>query len=156
WRKGAGLQAPTATYRSSSFPKINSGWVTTFSEYSVVSENRLTPVPPDFDAEMGALFGCAVTTALGVINNNAKLGIGESIAIFGTGGVGLNIVQFAAKAGAHPIIGIDLHDHKLELARRLGASHIINSRAGDLPAAIRNIVGQQGVDVAIENTGVPE
>jgi S-(hydroxymethyl)glutathione dehydrogenase/alcohol dehydrogenase len=156
WRKGAGLQAPTATYSSSSFPKINSGWVTTFSEYSVVSENRLTPVPPDFDAEIGALFGCAVTTALGVINNNAKLGIGESIAVFGTGGVGLNIVQFAAKAGAHPIIGIDLHDHKLELARRLGASHTINSRSGDLPAAIRNIVGPQGVDVAIENTGVPE
>ncbi len=156
WRKGAGLQAPTALYSSKSFPKINSGWVTTFSEYSVVSENRVTRVPADFDPESGALLGCAVTTALGVINNNAKLGIGESIAVFGTGGVGLNIIQFAAKVAAHPIIGIDLHDHKLELARKLGATHTLNARSGDLREAIRRIAGPPGVDVAIENTGVAD
>jgi S-(hydroxymethyl)glutathione dehydrogenase/alcohol dehydrogenase len=68
WRKGAGLQAPPAVYSSKTFPKINSGWVTTFSEYSIVSENRVTRVPGDFDPEAGALFGCAVTTAMGVIN----------------------------------------------------------------------------------------
>ena len=156
WRKGAGLQAPTATYSSKSFPKINSGWVTTFGDYSIVSENRVTRVPADFDEESGALLGCAVTTALGVVNNNAKLGIGESIAVFGTGGVGLNIIQFAAKVAAHPIIGIDLHDHKLELARKLGATHTLNARQGDLREEIRKIVGPQGVDVAIENTGVAD
>ena len=156
WRKGAGLQAPTATYNSKTFPRINSGWVTTFSEYSVVSENRVTAVPSDFDPEVGALLGCAVTTALGVINNNAKLGIGESIAVFGTGGVGLNIIQFAARVAAHPIIGIDLHDHKLELARKLGATHTLNARGGDLREEIRKIAGSQGVDVAIENTGVAD
>ena len=156
WRKGAGLQAPTATYSSESFSKINSGWVTTFSEYSIVSENRATKVPPDFDPESGALLGCAVTTAMGVINNNAKLGIGESIAVFGTGGVGLNIIQFAAKVAAHPIIGIDLHDHKLELARKLGATHTLNARSGDLREEIRKIAGSQGVDVAIENTGAAD
>jgi S-(hydroxymethyl)glutathione dehydrogenase/alcohol dehydrogenase len=156
WRKGAGLQAPTANYTSRSFPKINSGWVTTFSEYSIVSENRVTRVPPDFDPESGALLGCAVTTAMGVINNNAKLGIGESIAVFGTGGVGLNIIQFAAKVAAHPIIGIDLHDHKLELARKLGATHTLNAREGDVREEIRKIAGAQGVDVAIENTGVAD
>jgi len=156
WRKGAGLQSPTATYTSKTFPKINSGWVTTFSEYSIVSENRVTKVPTDFDPEVGALLGCAVTTALGVINNNARLGIGESIAVFGTGGVGLNIIQFAAKVAAHPIIGIDLHDHKLELARQLGATHTLNARKADLREQIRKIVGAQGVDVAIENTGVAD
>jgi S-(hydroxymethyl)glutathione dehydrogenase/alcohol dehydrogenase len=156
WRKGAGLQAPTPVYTSKPFPKINSGWVTTFSECSVVSENRMTKVPPDFDAEAGALLGCAVTTAMGVINNNAKLGIGESIAVFGTGGVGLNIIQFAARVAAHPIIGIDLHDHKLELARKLGASHTLNARNCDLREEIRKIAGPQGVDVAIENTGVAD
>jgi S-(hydroxymethyl)glutathione dehydrogenase/alcohol dehydrogenase len=156
WRKGAGLQAPTPAYKSKSFPKINSGWVTTFSEYSVVSENRVTKVPADFNPETGALLGCAVTTALGVINNNAKLAIGESIAVFGTGGVGLNIIQFAAKAGAHPIIGIDLHDHKLELARKLGATHTFNSRNADIKAELSKLIGQQGVDVAIENTGVAD
>jgi len=156
WRKGAGLQAPTEIYSSKSFSRINSGWVTTFGESSIVSENRVTKVPSDFDPEVGALLGCAVTTALGVINNNAKLGIGESIAVFGTGGVGLNIIQFAAKVAAHPIIGIDLHDHKLELARKLGATHTLNAREGDLREEIRKIVGAQGVDVAIENTGVAD
>ena len=156
WRKGAGLQAPTAIYTSKAFPRINSGWVTTFSQYSIVSENRVTKVPPDFNAESGALLGCAVTTAMGVINNNARLGIGESIAVFGTGGVGLNIIQFAAKVAAHPIIGIDLHDHKLELARKLGATHTLNARQGDLREEIRKIAGAQGVDVAVENTGVAD
>ena len=156
WRKGAGLQAPVGSYSSKSFPKINSGWVTTFSEYSVVSENRVTRVPADFDPEIGALFGCAVTTALGVINNNAKLGIGESIAVFGTGGVGLNIIQFAARVAAHPIIGIDLHDHKLALAKSLGATHVFNSAKCNVREEILKLVGPQGVDVAIENTGVTE
>jgi S-(hydroxymethyl)glutathione dehydrogenase/alcohol dehydrogenase len=156
WRKGAGLQGPTASYTSKAFPKINSGWVTTFSDYSVVSENRVTKVPADFDPETGALFGCAVTTAMGVLNNNARLGIGESIAVFGTGGVGLNIIQFAARVAAYPIIGIDLHDHKLELARKLGATHTLNSRNCDVREEIRKIAGAQGVDVAIENTGVAE
>ena len=156
WRKGAGLQGPAATYTAKAFPKVNSGWVTTFSDYSVVSENRVTKVPADFDPEIGALFGCAVTTAMGVLNNNAKLGIGESIAVFGTGGVGLNIIQFAARLAAHPIIGIDLHDHKLELARKLGATHTLNARQGDLREEIRKIAGAQGVDVAIENTGVAD
>ena len=63
---------------------------------------------PDFDPEVGALLGCAVTTAMGVVNNDARLGIGESIAVFGAGGVGLNVVQFAAMVAAYPIIAIDL------------------------------------------------
>ena len=156
WRKGAGLQGPVAAYTSKSFPKINSGWVTTFSEYSVISENRVTRIPADFDAEAGALFGCAVTTAMGVLNNNAKLGIGESIVILGTGGVGLNLVQFAAMVGAHPIIGVDLHDHKLELARKMGATHTLNARGINLVEEVRKIVGAAGVDVAIENTGLAD
>lgn len=156
WRKGAGLQGPGAAYTSKRFPHINSGWVTTFSEYSVISENRCTRIPPDFDAEAGALFGCAVTTAMGVLNNNAKLGIGESIVILGTGGVGLNLVQFAAMVGAHPIIGVDLHDHKLELARKMGATHTINGRGANLVEEVRKIVGAAGADVAIENTGLAD
>jgi len=156
WRKGLGLQGPGALYTSARFPRINSGWVTTFSEYSVVSENRLTKLPAGFDAEAGALFGCAATTAMGVLNNNAKLGIGESIVVLGTGGVGLNLVQFAAMVGAHPIIGVDLHDHKLELARKLGATHTINGRGINLVEEVRKIVGPAGADVAIENTGLAD
>jgi S-(hydroxymethyl)glutathione dehydrogenase/alcohol dehydrogenase len=97
--------------------------------------------------------GCAVTTGFGVINNNAQLKIGQSIAIFGAGGIGLNIVQAAAMTSAWPIIAVDLFDNRLELAESLGATHLINSRKQDVEAEIRGIVGQQGVDVAIDNTG---
>lgn len=153
WRKGAGIHAPPAKYKSKR-GDINSGWVTTFSEHSVVSENRVTKIPPDFDPEIGALMGCAVTTAMGVINNNAKLGIGESIVVFGSGGVGLNIIQFAAMVAAEPIIAVDMYDHKLEMAKKLGATHTINAKSANVETDIRKIAGQAGVDVAVETTGV--
>lgn len=156
WRKGEGLQAPTAAYSSERFGTVNAGWVTTFAEYAVVSENRLTTVPADFDPEAGALLGCAVTTAMGVVNNDARLGIGESIAVFGTGGVGLNIVQFASLVAAYPVVGIDLHEHKLELARSFGATHTIDASRQDVAKELRRIAGAEGVDVAVETTGVAD
>lgn len=155
WRKGAGLESLTPKYKSQ-MGMIHAGWVTTFNQYAVVSENRLTKIPADFDPEAGAILGCAATTAMGVINNDARLGIGESILVIGAGGIGLNVVQFAAMVSAHPIIAVDLYDHKLDLARQLGATHTINAKSGDLDAQVRKIVGAQGVDVAVENTGVAD
>jgi len=152
WRKAAGIEAPTPAYQSK-LGKINSGWVTTFNQMAIVSENRVTPIARDFDPEVAALFGCAVTTAFGVINNNAQLKIGQSIVVFGAGGVGLNIVQGAAMVGANPIIAVDLYDNRLDLARRLGATHTINSKTADAEAEIRGIVGKEGADVAVDNTG---
>jgi S-(hydroxymethyl)glutathione dehydrogenase/alcohol dehydrogenase len=155
WRKGAGIQSPTPKYPSK-IGLINAGWVTTFSEYAVVSENRITPISKNVDPEIAALLGCAITTAMGVINNDARLGIGESIVVFGAGGVGLNIAQFAAMAGAFPIFAVDIHDHKLELAKSLGATHVFNSRKGPVDEAIRQIAGKAGVDVAVDTTGLPD
>lgn len=152
WRKGAGIQAPTPKYKSR-IGAVNAGWVTTFNEMAIASENRLTVIPADFDAEIGALMGCAVTTAFGVLNNDAGLAIGESIAIFGVGGVGLPMVQGAAMVSAFPIIAIDLSNEKLELAKELGATHVVNAGDGDIEAAICGIVGKSGVDVAVDNTG---
>ena len=152
WRKGAGLESVAAVYESR-IGRINAGWVTTFNEHAVVSENRVTVIPSDFDPEIAALFGCAVTTGFGVVNNNARLAIGESIAIFGAGGIGLNIVQGAALAGGNPIIAIDRFDNRLELARSLGATHTVNVTTADAAEEIRGIVGNDGVDVAVDNTG---
>ncbi len=152
WRKGAGLESIAPVY-GSRLGKVNAGWVTTFNEYAVISENRLTPIPKDFDPDIAALFGCAVTTGFGVINNNAALRIGESIAVFGAGGIGLNIVQGAALAGANPIIAIDLFDNRIDLARDLGATHTFNSNRADIAAEITRLVGPEGVDVAVDNTG---
>src|SRR5205807_1036527 len=126
WRKGAGIQARPASYRWNG-RTINAGWVTTFNEYAIVSENRLTVVSDDVDFEVAALMGCAVTTALGLINNDAQVKIGQSIAVLGCGGVGLNVVQGAAMVSADPIIAVDIYDHKLEMARQFGATHLINS-----------------------------
>jgi S-(hydroxymethyl)glutathione dehydrogenase/alcohol dehydrogenase len=156
WRKGAGHQAPTATFRSATFGTVNSGWVTTFSEYSVVSENRVTPIPEDFDPEIAALLGCALTTAMGVVNNDAGLGIGESIAVLGAGGVGQTVVHFASLVAAHPIVAVDVHDAKLELARSFGATHVVNGTSTDPLAAIRDAVGPAGADVVVETTGITE
>jgi S-(hydroxymethyl)glutathione dehydrogenase/alcohol dehydrogenase len=92
-----------------------------------------------------------------VVNNDAHLKIGESVAIFGVGGVGLNLVQFAALAGGHPIVAVDLLDHKLEMARARGATHIINSakmKDTEIADAIREIVGKDGPDKVFETTGV--
>ncbi len=152
WRKGSGLESTTPVYQAKIGP-VNAGWVTTFNEYAIVSENRATAIPGDFDADIAALFGCAVTTGFGVINNNAQLKIGQSIAVFGAGGVGLNIVQAASLVSALPIIAVDLFDNRLALARTLGATHLINSRQQDAEAEVRKIVGPQGVDVAVDNTG---
>jgi S-(hydroxymethyl)glutathione dehydrogenase/alcohol dehydrogenase len=155
WRKAAGLESVAPVYQSK-IGKVNAGWVTAFNEYALVSENRLTPIPRDFSPDIGSLFGCAVTTAFGVINNNARLRIGQSIAIFGAGGIGLNIVQGAAMAGAYPIIAVDLFDNRLELAKTMGATHLINSKKIDAAAEIGKIVGAEGVDVAVDNTGNPQ
>lgn len=153
WRKGAGIHARPAKYTWDG-QVVNSGWVTTFSELSIVSENRLTPIPPDVPFEIAALMGCAVTTALGLINNLAHLKIGQSLAVFGCGGVGLNVVQGAAMVSADPIIAIDIYDQKLEMAREFGATHVINSTREDVREAVRKIVGAAGVDVFVENTGL--
>ena len=152
WRKGAGLESVTPVYGSPIGP-VNAGWVTTFNELAIVSENRVTAVPADFAPDAAALFGCAITTAFGVITNNARLAIGESLAVFGAGGIGLSIIQAAVLAGANPVIAIDLFDNRLELARTLGATHTVNSRTADVAAEMERIVGADGVDVAIDNTG---
>jgi len=103
--------------------------------------------------EIAALMGCAVTTALGLINNLAQLKIGQSIAILGCGGVGLNVVQGAAMVSADPIIALDIYDHKLRMAAEFGATYTINSSKCDAREEVRKIVGDQGVDVFVENTG---
>jgi S-(hydroxymethyl)glutathione dehydrogenase/alcohol dehydrogenase len=154
WRPSQGIQSRTPAYawRGS---RLNAGWVTTFNDHAVVSENRMSVIPSDFDRKIAPLFGCAVTTAAGVVNNDAKLKVGESVAVLGVGGVGLNVVQFAALAGGNPVIAIDLLDHKLEMARARGATHAINAaKVSDVAAAVRAIVGDKGPDKVIETTGV--
>lgn len=155
WRKGAGIDATPPVYRWRG-KQLNAGWVTTFNEYAIVSENRLTAIPDDTDLKIAALFGCAVITGFGVIENNAKLRIGEAVVVFGAGGVGLNIVQAAALVSAHPIIAVDRFENRLELASAVGATHVVNSQKVDAREAIERLTRVRGVDVFIDNTGNPQ
>ena len=153
WRASDGVESQTPDYTWGS-RKVNAGWVTTFNDYAIVSENRVTSIPRDFDLKLAPLFGCSVTTAMGVINNDAQVKIGQSVVVFGVGGVGLNIVQAAGMVSAHPIIGVDLVDKKLTLAKGFGATHGFNSKnSADLKKEILAIVGEKGADVVIDTTG---
>jgi S-(hydroxymethyl)glutathione dehydrogenase / alcohol dehydrogenase len=154
WRPSGGLQCQPPKYKWGA-KTVNAGWVTTFNDEAIVSENRLTVIPKDFDLRTAPLFGCAVTTAVGVVNNDAQLKIGQSLVIFGVGGVGLNIAQAARMVSAHPIIGVDLHDTKLDMASRWGLTHTFNStkEGPALAEKIRSLVGKNGADVVVDTTG---
>ena len=156
WRPSTGIQCPPPAYTWNG-KKLNAGWVTTFNDHAIISENRMTVISPDYDLRNAPLLGCAVTTAAGVINNDAGVKIGELVVVFGVGGVGLNVVQFAQLAGAYPIVAVDLVDSKLEMARARGATHSLNpTTSGDMDAAIRKIVGDKGPDKVIETTGAKQ
>ena len=154
WRPGAGIQSEPPRYLWKG-KTLNAGWVTTFNKHAVVSENRCTKIPSGTNPDVAALFGCAVTTGFGVIENNAKLKMGESIVVFGAGGIGLNIVQAAALVSAGPIIAIDRFNSRLKLAQQMGATHCINSNIGKLGQAIQDALNGQELDVFVDNTGVP-
>ena len=152
WRPSKGIQSPTPKYNWDG-RVVNAGWVTTFNEQAIISENRLTVIPDDFDMRIAPLFGCAVTTAFGVVNNDAHIKVGQSVVIFGIGGVGLNIAQAASMVSAHPIVGVDLLENKLEMGKKFGLSHGLIGGGDKLNDKIRDIVGYQGADIVIETTG---
>lgn len=152
WMKGSGIDsAPPRFSRNGS--EVSAGWVTTFSDYTVVSENRVTPIPADVPFDVASLLGCAVTTGLGIVFNNAALMPGQSIAVFGVGGVGLNVIQGAALVNAYPIVALDLYDNKLEQATAFGATHTANTRNADPQATLNELSGGGGFDVVVDVTG---
>ena len=153
WIKGPGIQSETPTYLSGDEP-INAGWVTTFNEYVVASENRVTSIRKDMPLEKAALLGCAVPTGAGSILHDAKVGPGASVAVFGVGGIGLNAVQAAAFKDAEMIVAIDVHDSKLEMARAFGATHTVNAGRDDPVQAVKALTGGEGADYTFESAGL--
>ena len=152
WRPSKGIEAKPPVYKWKG-KTLNAGYITTFNEYAIISENRVTKIPASFDKKKATLFGCAVPTAFGVVNNNAKIKVGQSVIIFGIGGVGLNIVQAAEMVSANPIIGVDLIKQKLEMGRKFGLTHGFIGGEDALNENILNIVGSKGADVVIDTTG---
>lgn len=145
WRKGEGIEARPPVYKGRGSGIVGAGQIATFSELSVISENRMTKVSDDIGLEIIALMGCSVTTGLGLINNEAKLKIGQSIAVIGCGGVGINVIQGAALVGAYPIFAIDIKKNKLSMAIEFGATH----------PATPDCRLDGGFNVVVECTGIP-
>ena len=127
-----------------------------FVEKTLVAAGQCTKVDAAAPATAAGLLGCGVMAGIGAAINTGGVGRGDSVAVFGCGGVGDAAIAGAKLAGAHTIIGVDIDDRKLEWAREFGATHTINSSEGDPVEAIKALTGGNGVDVAIEAIGLPQ
>ena len=155
WIRGCGTGSPPKPIEHNG-QQINRGTVTTFSDYTVVSENRVTPIRKDIPLIPAALIGCAVATGMGMVFNNARVEEGSSIMVIGCGGIGINAVHAASIAKARTIIAVDRLEAKLEVAKRFGATHTVNSSKLDLNQELEKLTNQQGLDYAIEAVGKKE
>ncbi len=127
-----------------------------FAEKTLVAAGQATKVDPAASPEAAGLVGCGVMAGLGAAMNTGGVGRGDSVAVFGCGGVGNAAIAGSRLAGAHTIIGIDIDAKKLDLAREFGATHTIDSSSEDPVEAVRALTDGNGVDVAIEAVGRPE
>ena len=127
-----------------------------FVEKTLVAAGQCTKVDSSAPATAAGLLGCGVMAGIGAAINTGGVGRGDSVAVFGCGGVGDAAIAGAKLAGAHTIIGVDIDDRKLEWAKRFGATHTVNSSETDAVEAIQALTGGNGVDVAIEAVGLPQ
>lgn len=155
WIQGPGFNSKTPLYTKGN-QKINAGPVTTFNEYTVASENRVTKIKDDITFDVASIIGCAVSTGLGAVLNESKVQPGASVAVFGIGGIGLNIIQGSALVNALKIIAVDVHDTKLATAQKFGATHLINAKKEDPVKKIKELTDGKGVDYAFESAGLKE
>ena len=142
WRKGDGIESMSPKYIYNS-KIITAGQVTTLSEYSIVSENRVTTVPDKLPDEICALLGCSLSTALGVVNYDANIKFGEQVLVIGCGGVGLNIIFACKLANCAAVYGVDKAEYKHSHITENGGI-IVNSDSTNIP---------DGIDCIIDTTG---
>ncbi len=129
--------------------------VSTFSSRSTMPEAAVVKIPADYSFEHAALLGCGVITGVGAVTNAARIHPGCTVAVFGAGGIGLNIVQGARLMGARRIIAVDVHAAKEAKARELGATHFVNACTCDPVQAIKELTEGKGADYAFESIGLP-
>lgn len=151
WLKGEGLDAPGAIYKNGN-ATINSGRVTTFSNFTVVSESRLVKKPEHMAFDEAVLFGCALPTGAGMVLNELKPLVNSTVAVIGLGGIGISALLALRALGIRKIIVIDISDDKLDFAKQLGANYMFNSQDEDLYDSIMELTNG-GVDYCIESGG---
>ncbi|MEG2423425.1 zinc-binding dehydrogenase [Glutamicibacter sp.] len=124
-----------------------------FSQYTLVHANQAVRIPEELPFAQAAVMACSTLTGAGAVFNSAQVAQGQSVAVIGAGGIGLNAINAAQITGASKIIAVDLSDEKLELAREFGATHTINGGSGDAVAKVQEITGG-GVDHSFEMIGL--
>ncbi len=146
----------TTRFRINDTPVRHFAGVSFFSQLSTLPEAAVFKIPPDFPMDKAALLGCGVITGVGAVVNAAKVKMGSNVAVFGCGGIGLNAVQGARIVGAHKIIAVDVAPQKLEYARQMGSTHVVDSSQEDPVSAIKDLTGGRGVDYAFEAIGLTQ
>lgn len=126
------------------------------AQYAIVPETDVFRLPDALPLEESCILGCALMTAYGALKNAAQLREGQSVVVVGVGGVGSNILSLARVFGAKQIVAVDVRQDKLQAARALGATHVIDARSSDPLVQLQAMTGGRGVDVAIEAIGRPE
>ena len=154
WRPGSGIQASPPVYKWRN-KELNAGWVTTLNNHAVVSENRITKIPTsNYDKNVVPLLGCALTTALGVLERDARISFRDSLLIFGGGGVGLLLVKLARLFGIKEVTVIDIYDEKLQKAQELGALNTLKfTGKAQTILSLNELYGGNFPTVAIDTTG---
>ncbi|PYM19234.1 MAG: alcohol dehydrogenase [Candidatus Rokuibacteriota bacterium] len=142
---------PRLSQRGQSFQQFIG--ISSYAERMLLHENSIVKIDPALPLDRAALVGCGVLTGVGAALRSAGLEAGQTVAVFGCGGVGLAIVQGARIGGARQIIGLDMFDTKLEMAQKLGATHVVNTTKDDPVKAVRALTGGAGVDHAFEAVG---
>jgi S-(hydroxymethyl)mycothiol dehydrogenase len=127
-----------------------------FAEKTLVAAGQCTKVDAAVKPEVAGLLGCGVMAGLGAAMFTGEIGRGDSVAVFGCGGVGCAAIAGARLAGASIVIGVDVDSRKLDGARKFGATAVVNSKETDAVEAIRELTGGNGADVCIEAVGRPE
>lgn len=151
WVKSEGLDAPGAKYISGN-EVINSGRVTTFSNYTIASENRLVIKPKGLPFDEAVLFGCALPTGAGMVLNELNPSVEDSVIVLGLGGIGLAALMAVKALGVKLIIAIDISAEKLALAEQLGATHVFDSSMEDVQKRVL-LLTNGGADICVESGG---
>ena len=126
------------------------------AEYCIVPEISAVKIDPQIPLDKAALVGCGVMTGVGAALNTARVTPGSRVVVFGCGGIGLSIIQGARLAGARQIIGVDLADNKLDMAKSFGATHVVNGGDGMAVMKVKELTDGEGADFSFEAVGVPQ
>ena len=158
WMKSTGIDAASPKYFHKN-KTINAGKVTTFNEYAIVSENRLTKIPKGLSFKNAVVFGCAITTGYGSVNNDAKIKKNKNILVLGAGGVGISLIQSCKIKNSKEIVVVDLHQLKLNFSKKFGSTKTIlyKNKLNNLKFKLKNILKKnEKFDYCFDTTGDPK